>query len=349
MSTIKSCKDALDQSYTAYKKDLAALTRTVEKSKDSVNARILSTKLTVFEESLNRLGASHTSWVSKAGFEPAALAAEAFSNQWLEGIWEQADELCDEAREILHLAEDLSRPKTLSPEQQLLIASKQMDSLQANISDEIEVLWSNTDVEVISSPTHAIYTEMMNNVSVQLDAPYNELSRAILNLSLSDTEKVISEHELFRQNQQRRLVGVKVKLAQLAKNETDIKSPSMLASNTQATRSVEMEKCKAPTFSGRTIDYPEFKRSWCKVAAVAWDDANQLEQMKQKVDSYTKKIISRCKDMNEVWDALDREFGQEQEVVNAVNLELKQLRSATCTTPEYIVKLRIFCLDSRKH
>ena len=46
--------------------------------------------------------------------------------------------------------------------------------------------------------------------------------------------------------------------------------------------------------------------------------------------------------MSEVGDALDREFGQEQEVVNAVNLELKQLRSATCTTPEYIVKLRNF-------
>ena len=65
--------------------------------------------------------------------------------------------------------------------------------------DEIEVLLSNTDVEAISSPTHAIYTEMMNNVSVQLDAPYNELSRDILNLSFSDTERVISEHESFRQ------------------------------------------------------------------------------------------------------------------------------------------------------
>ena len=142
MSTIKSCKDALDQAYTANKKDFAALTRTVEQSKDSVNTRILSTKLTVFEESLNRLGASHTSWVSKAGFEHAALAADAFSNQWLEGIWEMADELCDEVREILHLAEDLNRPTTLTHEQELLIASKQLDTLQANILDEIEVLWS---------------------------------------------------------------------------------------------------------------------------------------------------------------------------------------------------------------
>ena len=339
MSIIKSCKDALEQSYTAYKKDLAALRRTVEKSKDNVNSRILTTKLASLEESINRLGASHTSWVSKAGFEPADLAVEAFSNQWLEGIWEEADELCDQAREILHLSEELNKPKTLNLDQQLVIASKQMDSLQANIMDEIEVLLSNTDVEAISSPTHVIYTEMMNNVAVQLDAPYNELSRAILNLSLSDTETVISEHESFRQNQQKRLVVVKVRLAQLAKDASELTPPPASCSRTHSTRSVEMEKCKAPTFTGRTIDYPEFKRGWCKVAAVAWDDGNQLEQMKQKVDPYTKKIISRCKDMNDVWDALDKEYGQEQEVVNAVNLELKQLRSEACTTPEYIVKL----------
>ena len=50
------------------------------------------------------------------------------------------------------------------------------------------------------------------------------------------------------------------------------------------------------TFTGRAIDYPEFKRGWFKVAVIAWDDGNQLEQMKQKVDLYTKNINSRCKD-----------------------------------------------------
>ena len=61
--------------------------------------------------------------------------------------------------------------------------------------------------------------------------------------------------------------------------------------------------------------------------------------MKHKVDKYTRKIVSRCTNMAEIWDALDREYGQEQEVVNAVNLELKTLRSENCSTPEYIIKL----------
>ena len=101
-----------------------------------------------------------------------------------------------------------------------------------------------------------------------------------------------------------------------------------------------MEKSKAPTFTGRTIDYPHFKRGWNKVAGTAWSDNNQVEQIKQKVDDRTKRIISRCNTMQEVWKALDAEYAQEQEVINAVNEELNKLRSMDLTTAEYIVELR---------
>ena len=103
---------------------------------------------------------------------------------------------------------------------------------------------------------------------------------------------------------------------------------------------IEMEKSKAPTFSGRTIDYPEFKRGWQKVAGVCWEDSNQVEQIKFKVDSETKRIISRCSTMAEVWHVLDTEFAQEQEVINAVDEELSKLLNLNCTVPDYIVKLR---------
>ena len=62
--------------------------------------------------------------------------------------------------------------------------------------------------------------------------------------------------------------------------------------------------------------------------------------MKGNVDSHTKIIVCRCKNMTEVWENLDEEYGQEQEVVNAVNAELKVLVSGVHTTPEFIVKLR---------
>ena len=44
--------------------------------------------------------------------------------------------------------------------------------------------------------------------------------------------------------------------------------------------------------------------------------------------------------MTEAWKALDDEYAQEEEVVNAVNKQLKKLKLEECNTPEYIVSLR---------
>ena len=87
---------------------------------------------------------------------------------------------------------------------------------------------------------------------------------------------------------------------------------------------------------------PEFKRGWLKVPGVMWEDGNQVEQIKFKVDSHTRRLISRCNTMMEVWQVLDAEFAQEQEVINAVDDELQKLTSADCSTPQYIVELRNF-------
>ena len=102
---------------------------------------------------------------------------------------------------------------------------------------------------------------------------------------------------------------------------------SLPAANRTHQRGIEMEKSSAPTFSGRTIDYPEFKRGWEKVAGVCWGMPTRLSRSKFKVDDESRRIISRCKTMDEVWKVLDSEFAQEQEVINAVDEELNKLLS----------------------
>ena len=76
------------------------------------------------------------------------------------------------------------------------------------------------------------------------------------------------------------------------------------------------------------------------MTGVHWTDDNQVEQIKFHVDSDTKLVISRCKTMAEVWEVLDSEFAQEEEIINCVNSELKALRLMDCSVHEYIVKLR---------
>ena len=156
-----------------------------------------------------------------------------------------------------------------------------------------------------------------------------ELKDSILALDVSN----LDEYELFCQDQLSKAVTVELALAEKA-------PPSTSSSVKTRNKGVEMEKSKAPTFSGKIIHYPEFKRGWNQVAGLCWDDANQIEQLKLKVDEHTRRIILRCKTMSEVWQALDSEYAQEQEVVNAVNKELSDLRALDCSTDEYIVKLR---------
>ena len=143
-------------------------------------------------------------------------------------------------------------------------------------------------------------------------------------------DKRLQELESFRQKHMSSVVAIELKLGEA----------SASVSSSATVKGVEMEKSKAPTFSGKTIDYPEFKRGWKAVAGKVWEDSNQVEQLKLKVDAETRKTITRCKTMTEVWDTLDKEYAQEQDVINAVNEELKTLRLSDCSTEEYIVKLR---------
>ena len=161
------------------------------------------------------------------------------------------------------------------------------------------------------------------------------LTDKLSGLDPTHATKYFDELEQFKRNNQSDIMTVRIQLAdQLNVTTTATPLPRVQA------KGIEMEKSKAPSFSGDTLDYPEFKRGWEKVPGVHWDDANQVEQIKFKVDTETRQLISRCNTMAEVWKVLDNEYAQEEEVVNAVDAKLRNIRLMDCTVPEYIVKLR---------
>ena len=99
--------------------------------------------------------------------------------------------------------------------------------------------------------------------------------------SIDDNLKSFEE---YKQRRRADLADIEFKLA-----ECTITEPT---TQINQVRGVEMEKSRAPTFSGKTIEYPEFKRGRKKVAGVRWDDNNQVEQIKLKVDQVSRRIIS---------------------------------------------------------
>ena len=340
MASIKAAKDELERCFTNYQQNKTALERLLNTPNTNRNTRIITRKFTSFQDALSALNDAHTTWVSKAGFNETTLEAETYNAVWRSGIWNDSDDLCDIADDALQLVNPTPDPPVLSNKQQLAILQKKMSTLQLNVASELDALTSHTAVDTLNITSHKLYSDMLSSLSSQLGETYTSLSDSIINLSGADSVTFITQHEEFHHTLHKRLVDVRVNLARLAKDPAEQPPRISTTSAMMGTRAVEMEKCRAPTFSGKTLEYPEFKRSWNKVAAQVWTEGNQMEQMKLKVDDFTRKVISRCHNMKDVWDALDHEYGQEMEVVNAVNTELQALQSEVCSTAEYIVKLR---------
>ena len=85
---------------------------------------------------------------------------------------------------------------------------------------------------------------------------------------------------------------------------------------------------------GKTVDHPTlFPHDWTVVNGVYWDDLNQVEQIKHKVDTKTRRIIACCDTMEKVWTAQDKDFAPQEEVITALNEELKNLIAVECSVP----------------
>ena len=331
MSQAKALKETLENIHVLYNRHYSALERAANSTTSSV--RNLQLKIDNFSEALDNLTTTHTTWKLKSEFSDEDLADQTYSAKWLEERWDEADDLLDKACDALHSAEQTHATSSLQSEQVVLV--EQMTSLKVSITNRINAATREQSAETILASSHTAVTDVVGNVEKQLNDSYRQLSKTIINSTSDSSADIIAEHELFYQTQEKRIIDLQLLLARRAPT-----SPIHSEQRTSGARSISIEKSQVPTFSGKTIDYPEFKKGWKKVAAGHWDDGNQLEQMKFKVDPHTKRILSRCKDMTEVWEALDKEYGQEQEVVNAINRELTILRSEELSTPEFIVKLR---------
>ena len=321
----KASKEALDQAVTAYNCCKKIINKSLD-SADVPNERTLTNKMKYLSDALSNLNVAHTTWVSKCEFTDDQLAAETYSTTWLETEWDSVSDIQDKVEQKL----TLTLPPTQTNAQKLIILRKQMETLKLDIDTNVSHLLVKTVSEV---PSPKVYKDMLLNVRSSLDNDFKTLAERIMSLETVDLAGTCDEFEKFRQKQQTNLSTIQLQLAE------NTKSP-VLPDTSSAKRGIEMEKSRAPTFSGKTIDYPEFKRGWTKVAGAVWSDENQVEQIKFKVDADTRRIISRCSTMTDVWAVLDAEFAQEQEVINAVDEQLRSLRASLGSTSEYIVKLR---------
>ena len=184
-------------------------------------------------------------------------------------------------------------------QQQRDVFTKQLDSLQKSISSKLDKLLAKTDSAStanlsLTPASQKILINLSDSVQHQSSSELSSISEQIMSLNSAGAVQTCTSIEEVRRSKEDDLVIILLRLA-------DISTLATPVSPVASPRGVEMEKSRAPSFTGKTIDYPEFRRGWAKVAAVHWDDDNQVEQIKYKVDSATRRLISCCSTMFEVW------------------------------------------------
>ena len=320
-------KAALESAVREYNRDTVLTNRCL--STTPVNHRALNSKMKALSEVLTNLNTLLNTWITKSGLDDTQLAQEKYSRAWLEAEWGNVDDIQTRVEDIL--AVDL--PAEQSNAQKLEICTNQMNYLKIDIETKIKNLLTKSSAPTINAASLKLCGDMLDNVSKSLSTELTGLSNDIMSLDHANVVAHCQQLEEYHRVQLNQIDTIRFQLAEKTPSESCTTSTT-----TSATlKSVEMQKSKAPTFSGKTIDYPEFKKGWLKVAGVCWSDENQVEQLKFHVDSDTRRIISRCDTMTEVWKALDEEYAQEEEVINAVDVEA--LKNLPLFVPEYIVKL----------
>ena len=285
MAAKAAAKEALDQAFTLFKFALSTLETAITKQPTQpTNQRTFTLKVTKLDEALSTLNLAHTSWVSKSDLSSEDLEAHMYSLQWLSTQWTSYNTVMDN-----YYALNIDAPVGPTKQQEMSICEKKLESLQLNIESSVKQLTINTSKE-LNPACIPQYTNIVAEIKDEL-LKYEDLSQKVLNLNPANLDETLEKHETFQRNQRKLLTTIKLKLA-------DTVSTPVTPSNTL--RGVKMEESKAPIFSGRTLDYPEFKRSWKAVAGKYWEDENQVEQMKLKVDMTTKLIISQSKTMVDV-------------------------------------------------
>ena len=180
--------------------------------------------------------------------------------------------------------------------QKVLVCTTQMETLQLDIKTTVEQLMSRSSGEIPPS-SHKLYEEMLSNVTESINTKFSRLLDELLSLDPTNVKTLLEKHEPFRQQHLSNITKIKIQLADRTPSASSLVAPLTPA---EPKKLIKMEPSKAPTFSGRTLEYPEFKRGWKKVVSPVWSDANQVEQIKLRVDNNTKHIITRCRTMDEV-------------------------------------------------
>ena len=194
-----------------------------------------------------------------------------------------------------------------------------------SVEDEI-----NVDGSALSESYVKELKEFCSDIQKRIDVEFKDSAEKLARLDQGSTSTAIRSLKDSRSNFSDRLRVVQTTLRRASGSASAIvteRSVSNVSSgSTESTTGYKpfIERIKPPTFSGKVEDWPEFRCMW-KDLLVDLPDSIQVQHIKSHVPQIDAKRITGLKTMNEVWERLERVYGDVELNIVTVKSNLEAL------------------------
>ena len=333
-----------------------------ELQKTPVNVRRIKSKLQLLKVSYDSVVIAQSEVVT---LEKTSASDEANRNWVKEKLRKPFVSLSDRAEDVLEAtgeAGDLEAQNKLEAEQEKKTAKLELSILEVNLTATIDGLQKAIDDTNIWLPeNHKSLLDGVNTAEEDLTRKHTSLASKLLSYLVDAEANTEDKRQTdYRANLLPVLASVKTKL--WSKTPSAIRSQSVGAAPVSGsavlvgTSGSQMETTKAkmkltampvPKFSGRVVDYPEWKKLFQDCVQSQYEDSATLMTLRsQALPDSLVSLVPRCGSIDSVWEKLDKKFLDPNRVWKGVKADLKGLDRSKLGDCKYMVALVNKLLDA---
>ena len=210
MSSIDATRNDLENAVAAYSSCKSSIVKILISSA-WVSQQTLNSHQEKLEDTLQNLNRSHTLWVSRSEFSAKQLAAEKYSQEWLENEWDQC--FLIENKIDLMLSAFSSTHLALTNKQTLQQHCAQMESFKSDMTSAVRRL-SQLSIPLL----HDDFFELSSNIKDRLNGEFRDLMNKILSLDLENFEWRLHDLEQFYREQMKAIFEIELDYADFLSN-----------------------------------------------------------------------------------------------------------------------------------
>ena len=235
-------------------------------------------------------------------------------------------------------------------------------TLEAQIAGKVESLsQAFSDTTIWLSDNHGALTQSVNKLEEDLVKTHQMICKTYLRL-LEDTktETEAKRQQEFRSEKSPKIADLQAKLL----SKTPAKGPAQQpfqpqqvvggqgggvqrVAQPQVKFKMKLAPMSIPTFSGKVVDYPEWKKLFKDCVEVQYEESASVMILRtQALPDSLRYLVPRCANLASIWEKLDKKYLDPSRVWKGVKQDLLSLDRKKLGKARYMVDLVNKLLDA---